>query len=193
MKRWGLVLLLVGGGCGKEEASFPLPDGTAVPLPVACRVEARGAGPYQTTFELRNAGTTPVFLAVDYNCGPTAAVSSCAREFKDDLLGHGGIICPCSGSCPVGGPGCEPAGKLVAPGARETFMWQATIVVQGMRNGDVCAAGSRDLPAGQYRVTAPAFATEADATAGGPVLFTISKDFSLPAPSPTVDVPFAAP
>jgi len=42
-------------------------------------------------------------------------------------------------------------------------------------------------------VTAPAFASEADAIAGEPVLFTISKDFELPGPSTTVDVPFTAP
>ena len=65
--------------------------------------------------------------------------------------------------------------------------------MESTRNGDLGVAGARDLPAGRYRLTAPTFATEADAIAGGPVLLTISKDFELPAASPTIDVPFSAP
>ena len=188
------TLLLSIAGCGGAATGpvFPLADGTTVPLPAECWVEPAGARPYQTTFDLRNAGSQPLFLAIDYNCGPMAAVSSCARGFKDDLLGHGALVCPCSGSCPVGGPGCGPAGKELVPGAHQSLIWQATIPLQSMRNGDVCAAGSRDLPAGRYRLTAPVFASEAEAIAGGPVLFTLSHDFELPAAGP-IDVPFSKP
>jgi hypothetical protein len=194
MTRRYLLLLSILAGCEKaSEPTFPLTDGTSVPVPLACRAEPAGTAPYSATFELRNTGTRPVFLAVDYNCAPRAAVSSCARDFKDDLLGHGASLCPCEGSCPVGGAGCSPAGKLMAPGARESFSWSAIIGVQGMRNGESCAAGTRNLPAGRYRVTAPAFATDADAAAGQPILFTISQDFELRAPTATVDVPFAVP
>jgi hypothetical protein len=80
----------------------------------------------------------------------------------------------------------------MAPGAHETLTWQATISVQAMRNGEVCQSGISHLPAGRYRLTAPAFANDADAAAGQPVLFTISQDFTLPGPA-TVAVPFSAP
>jgi hypothetical protein len=188
-----LSLFLFACGSGAGEPTFPLVDGTSVALPLQCRVETVAPAPHRVTFTLRNTGERTVFLAVDYACGITASLSSCARNFEDDLFWHGGNMCPCQGSCPVGGPGCEPAGRPLAPGASETLSWQAIITLQSTRNGEACASGTRALPAGRYRLRANTFASADDATAGTPVLFTISKDFELPAAAQAVDVPFAAP
>jgi hypothetical protein len=49
------------------------------------------------------------------------------------------------------------------------------------------------MKAGRYRLTAPVFASQDDATAGEPVLFTITRDFDLPSPAAPIDVPFSAP
>jgi hypothetical protein len=132
-----------------------------------------------------------VFLSIDYACGVTASVT--APGSPEDLLGHGGLLCPCTGDCPVGGPGCAPGGKMMAPGARESLTWQPNMVVQATRNGQACACNTRNLPAGRYHLSAKAYASEQDATAGDPVLFTIGQDFDVPAPADNVDVPFTPP
>lgn len=185
-------LLLLACHGGEAEPTFPLSDGTSVPLPLECRVQTTEPGPHRATFTLRNTGTRSVFLSVDYGCGFNASLSSCARGFKDDFFSQG-VACPCEGNCPVGGPGCAVGGRELAPGASANTSWEASITIFGSRNGERCARGSRNLPAGRYRLSVNTYASAADATARMPVLFTVVKDFELPAANQAVEIPFSVP
>src|SRR5262249_32770906 len=127
MRRLAFLIFIVVG-CGTsapDDPTFPLPDGTPVPLPLECLVQPAGPAPYSVTFQFRNTGTRPVFLGIEYTCALRAGVSSCARNFEDNLMIQGGTRCTCDGGCAVGGPNCNPSGRLVAPGAQESLSWQA--------------------------------------------------------------------
>jgi hypothetical protein len=169
---------------------MPLTNGNTVPLPAACRVADTGQGPYQVTVRLRNTGQRAVFFANTYSCGVATTISSCAGEYRD-RLNEEGILCPCDGPCPVGGPGCGPAEIRVAAGEMQQVVWQASITIRGTKGGQECAERSQALPAARYRVTAKVFATPQHAIAGSPVLHTLEQDFELPAPGGVVDLPFA--
>jgi hypothetical protein len=175
---------------GCQGSHSPTGDADAITLPAACRA-APGPALHAVTFNVHNDGARTVFLAIDYACGVTASITGAGSQ--QDLLGHGGLICPCNGDCPVGGAGCGPGGKAMAPGGRETLSWQPNMVVQATRNGEACACNTRNLPAGRYHFSARVYASEKDATTGDPALLTIDRDFDLPAPADTVDVPFTPP
>jgi hypothetical protein len=193
--RWPALALSIGllVACGRSETGpevMPLPDGGSQVVPAACRVAASGQQPYQVTIRLRNTGPRAVFFANTYSCGVATTISSCAADHGDNL-NQPIFLCPCNGSCPVGGPGCEPAEIRVGPGEMQQLLWQASITIRGTRNGQECSERSQALPAGRYRVTAKVFGAPEHAIAGTPVLRVLEKDFELPAPGGVVDVPFA--
>jgi hypothetical protein len=191
MKRVLPALGILLAACqGEGEPTFPRSDGTSVPLPAECQVQSDAKAPFTTRFVLTNEGSRSVFLAVEPSCALSAVVSSCASGFSDDLAWHLLGVCPCQGNCPVGGPSCEPAGTEVPPGSRAEVAWQATIGLLSTRNGEMCSAGTRDLPAGRYRFSTKAFATPEDAVAGAPALLTLTKEFAMPAPNGTVEIGF---
>jgi hypothetical protein len=192
---WSALTLSLGllVACGRSEPGpevMPLPDGGSQVVPAACRVAESGQRPYQVTIRLRNTGQRAVFFANTYSCGVATTISSCAADHRDNL-NELIFLCPCSGSCPVGGPGCSPAEVRVGPGEMQQFLWQASITIRGTRNGQECSERSQALPAGRYRVTAKIFGAPEHAIAGTPVLRVLEKDFEVPAPGGVVDVPFA--
>jgi hypothetical protein len=124
-------------------------------------------------------GPTPAtqFVSVAYSCSIALAVSSCAGSYADQLLGEYGV-CPCSGSCPVGGQGCSPEGRAIAPGGVQEKLWTAIVPMLTNQNGRECSLGPRNLPSGRYRVSVRVFPAESEAALGtGGRL--IQQDFAL--------------
>ena len=111
---------------------------------------------------MRNAGDRALFVSVAYSCRVALAVSSCAGAYADQVVQEYGV-CPCSGDCPVGGGGCPPDGRAIAPGAAEERDWTAIVPILSNQNGRECQLGARNLPSGRYRVAVSVFATQTDA------------------------------
>jgi hypothetical protein len=154
-----------GGGPDAGDAVV-LDAGDAVApdqIPAACQVQATGPAPHQVRFRVRNAGDRALFVSVAYSCRVALAVSSCAGAYADQVVQEYGV-CPCSGDCPVGGGGCPPDGRAIAPGAAEERDWTAIVPILSNQKGRECHLGARNLPSGRYRVAVSAFATQADAT-----------------------------
>jgi hypothetical protein len=173
---WSLLLVAVGcqasgGGPGER-------DGAAADvLPAACQVGESRPAPPLVRFRVRNTGDRPLFVAVAYSCSVALAVSSCAANYQDRLV-FDYNVCDCANGCPVGGPGCPPDGRALAPGAAEERVWGTIVPMLVTRNGQECSVGPRTLPPARYRVSLSVFATQAQA-ADGVGGRAIQQDFEL--------------
>jgi hypothetical protein len=152
-----------GGPDARDAEDLDARDAAALDeIPASCRVAEVAPPPHTVRFRVRNTGAGSLFVSVAYSCRVALAISSCAGAYADQVVQEYGV-CPCSGDCPVGGAGCLPDGRAIAPGAAEERDWTAVVPVLSNQNGRECHLGARNLPSGRYRVAVSVFATQADA------------------------------
>jgi hypothetical protein len=135
------------------------------------------------TFELRNDGASAVYLF--QNCLLNLTITSLADPVHV-VEREGPCGCDCGfTSCPVCGP-CYAGFREVAGGAMLSEYWNAVSVTYESAPTGSCER-KHALPAGQYRIDVPVYASQDDAT-NGTGARTATQTFTLPAPDDTVGV-----
>jgi hypothetical protein len=162
--------VLAISGCDDETDGSPdgaARDGAGADQgPAGC-----GLGPTPTTsrtlrFRVRNRGWNAIYTRVAYSCSMAMEFSSCATGYQDQLVQEFNVGGCGATSCPAGGQGCQPDGRVLAMGANEDRDIDTLLPVLSTQNGQVCVASNRILPPGRYRWAATIYATQAEAAAG---------------------------
>lgn len=146
--------------------------------------------PYGVTFRIRNQGASPVYLR--QGCLFEFQIASCAAGYRDQLQNQ--IVCPvcaCANPvCPsVTCGGCaEEHGELLAPGASRELEWDG--VDHAFDRAQNCVR-DRIMPAGQYRIRIPIYAS-AEAAVARQVARVVEHDFAFPPGGDVIDVSVAS-
>jgi hypothetical protein len=159
--------LLALAGCGDDDATADAASdgGGGDQAPGACAVGAPPAQSRILRFRVRNRGWSTIYTRVANSCSMEMKFSSCAAGYQDQLVVDYNV-CPCDGTCPVGGPGCPPDGRPLAAGANEDRDIDTLVPMLTSRNGQECSTGNRILPPGRYRWAVSVYASAAEAAAG---------------------------
>jgi hypothetical protein len=151
----------------------------------ACSTSAldREPAPSTVTFELRNDSVPALYLF--QNCLLDLTITSLADPARV-VEREGPCGCDCGvASCPVCGP-CFAGPREVAGGGMVSEYWSAVTVTYETAPTGSCER-KHALPAGQYRIDVPVYASAEDALTktGGRIA---TQTFTLPAPTDAVTV-----
>jgi hypothetical protein len=154
----------------------------------ACGTNTLGTGtpptPSTVTFELRNDGVAAVYLV--QNCSINLTITSLADP-AHVVEREGPCGCDCGvAACPVCGP-CWAGFPEVAAGGTMSEYWNAVSVTYEPAPTGSCER-KHALPAGQYRIDVPVYASPEEAAVGGAGARIATQTFTLPAPNDTVTV-----
>jgi hypothetical protein len=140
--------------------------------------------PTPITFELRNDSAPAVYLF--QSCLVDLTITSLADP--PQVIDRGGPCgCECGvGSCPLCGP-CYQGSVEVAGGSMLSQYWNAVRVTREAAPTGSCER-KHALPAGEYRIDVPVYASADDAAAKTSARIA-SQIFTLPAPADIVSVP----
>jgi len=143
----------------------------------------QGPPPSTVTFELRNDGVPSVYLFE--NCLLDLTITSLAEPVHV-IEREGPCGCDCGeSSCPVCGP-CFLGSREVAGGAVVSEYWSAVSVTYESAPTGSCER-KHTLPAGQYRIDVPVYASAEDTLARTGARMA-TQSFVLPAPGDSVSV-----
>ena len=139
--------------------------------------------PSTVTFELRNASVPAVYLFE--NCLLDLTITSLADP-AHVVEREGPCGCDCGvASCPLCGP-CYAGPREIVGGGRVSEYWTAVSVTHEPAPTGSCER-KHALPAGQYRIDVPVYASAEDAVAKAGARMA-TQTFTLPAPNDVVDV-----
>lgn len=149
MKNLGFAALWCALGLGACGSSHPTPVPNPTPL----------------TFALQNGGSTSVYLFEE--CLLDMTITELVNPPRMVGLPGGGCgVCDCgASSCPpVVCGACYDGGLEVAAGAAQSYLW-TPVDIQYETGATATCSRTQLLPAGQYRIDVPVYASAADATA----------------------------
>jgi hypothetical protein len=183
--RGGLWLALLSALACTKTTTLPATSDAA------CAVAATGSPPFTVTFQLRNAGATPLWIGWGA-CGTDLSITGCATGYAQEYGPRFHCACSCDEpSCTGGlacGP-CPPEEEELPPQATRQLTWKGESITDVVRDRYTCVQ-QRDLPAGKYRIAVPLYtsmaAVKAKQRAG-----TVTRDFDLPTAGDRVDVDLA--
>ena len=139
--------------------------------------------PSVVTFELRNDGSSPVYLRQD--CLLNYTITSLADPART-IVRQGPCACDCAlATCPVCGA-CFQGPREVAAGAFLEDAWLTVNVTHEPRATGSCER-KHTLPAGPYRIDVPVYPTLGDAENGSGAR-TAAQSFELPGPDGNIVV-----
>jgi hypothetical protein len=143
----------------------------------------REPAPSTVTFELRNDSVPALYLF--QNCLLDLTITSLSAPMRV-VEREGPCGCDCGvASCPVCGP-CFAGPREIAGGGMVSEYWNAVSVTYETAPTGSCER-KHALPAGQYRIDVPVYASAEDALSrtGGRIA---TQTFALPAPTDAVTV-----
>jgi len=171
------------GGTGAEGGS----GGAGGTSPEDCAVSTALSPPYEVTFRFLAGAGPETWLRQD--CEIVFAVTSCADDYATPLALWPGCTVDCSDtnpSCMACGA-CMTSGVLVDLDQPLEVLWEGNTYTFGQTVAGCDCATPHAAPAAHYHLEVPVFASEQDATQGGPIWMT-AVDFELPAPGGVVEI-----
>jgi hypothetical protein len=163
-------------------------------LPAECSAPSNGPGPYAVTFQFTNPDPNgaPVYLRRE--CDLQFDVTACADGYSAPVGRSGSCSVDCadpSGGCIACGA-CMVDGVGVLGDAPSQASWDGSTYTFG-QNAEGCPCHTAHAaPAQKYRLRVPVFATQ-DAAVTNQVGWTVTTDFTLPAPNGVVVVDLRPP
>lgn len=180
------------GGSGPGGSGSGGSGGQGGQVPLACQVQTMEAAPYKVVFQFENPGNSNLYLRED--CHLNFDILACADGYASAISRYGDCTVDCSappGGCIACGA-CFEQAITVAPAGMSTGEWLGYTYTFSTQP-DGCSCHNQYIaPAAKYRIRVPVFASEMDAQSFTP-MFSVEKDFDLPAPGGIVNVVLAPP